>query len=199
MAARSFLSISTLDCSPTPAAMTQTRRSGTWSCSSSSSSPPVLGDAQGYWRQQEDELSLAHSGWSMQTQAFPVNSLILSAQFWPQFKAECLEFPHEVSEALDVNTKAFQTLKGNRTLVCKSHLGFANIDIEIGDKKIKCLPFLQPSSTRSWRLLSGQPKGWPPASRCRSPPCAGRSPSGSRRGCWWRTHQTPSVWWRRVA
>ena len=133
----------------------------------------------------------------MQTQAFPVNSLILSSQFWPQFKAECLEFPHEVSEALDVNTKAFQTLKGNRTLVCKSHLGFANIDIEIGDKKIKCLPFLQPSTTRSWRLLSGQPKGWPPASRCRSPPCAGRSPSGSHRGCWWRTHQTPSVWWKR--
>ena len=38
----------------------------------------------------------------LQTQAFPVNSLILSAQFWPQFKAECLEFPHEVTEAMVV-------------------------------------------------------------------------------------------------
>merc|ERR1719357_1737200 len=72
----------------------------------------------------------------LQTQAFPVNSLILSAQFWPQFKNESLELPHEVSEALDVYTKAFQTLKGNRTLVWKPHLGFANVDIEIGDKKI---------------------------------------------------------------
>merc|ERR1719234_470979 len=72
----------------------------------------------------------------LQTQAFPVNSLILSAQFWPQFKAENLELPDEVTEALDVYTKAFQTLKGNRTLVWKPHLGFANIDLEIGDKKI---------------------------------------------------------------
>ena len=72
----------------------------------------------------------------LQTQAFPVNSLILSAQFWPQFKNESLELPQEVSEALDVYTKAFQTLKGNRTLVWKPHLGFANVDIEIGDKKI---------------------------------------------------------------
>ena len=32
--------------------------------------------------------------------------------------------------------QALQTLKGNRTLVWKPHLGFANIDLEIGDKKI---------------------------------------------------------------
>merc|ERR1719312_2222349 len=72
----------------------------------------------------------------LQTQAFPVNSLILSAQFWPQFKSESLELPSEVTEALNVYTKAFQTLKGNRTLIWKPHLGFANIDVEIGDKKI---------------------------------------------------------------
>ena len=72
----------------------------------------------------------------LQTQAFPVNALILSAQFWPQFKNETLELSNEISEALDVYTKAFQTLKGNRTLVWKPHLGFANIDVEIGDKKI---------------------------------------------------------------
>ena len=117
MAARSFLSISTLDCSPTPVAMTQTRRSGTWSCSSSSSSPPVLGDAQGYWRQQEDELSLAHSGWRMSLaadssiQCQPLDPL--SSVFWPQFKAESLELPHEV----------------NRSIGC-SHQGFTNIERE---------------------------------------------------------------------
>merc|ERR1719357_272089 len=72
----------------------------------------------------------------LHNQAFPVNSLILSAQFWPQFKAENLQLPKEVADSLDVYTKAFQTLKGNRTLVWKPHLGFANVDIEIGDKKI---------------------------------------------------------------
>jgi len=72
----------------------------------------------------------------LQTQQFPVNSIILSGQFWPQFKAETLELPLEVQESLEVYTKAFQTLKGNRTLHWKHHLGFANIDLEIGDKKI---------------------------------------------------------------
>ena len=72
----------------------------------------------------------------LHNQVFPVNSLILSAQFWPQFKAENLQLPKEVADSLDVYTKAFQTLKGNRTLVWKPHLGFANIDLEIGDKKI---------------------------------------------------------------
>merc|ERR1719495_980286 len=72
----------------------------------------------------------------LQTQQFPVNSIILSGQFWPQFKAETLELPLEVRESLDVYTKAFQTLKGNRTLHWKHHLGFANLDLEIGDKKI---------------------------------------------------------------
>ena len=72
----------------------------------------------------------------LQTQAFPVNALVLSAQFWPQFKNETLELPPEIGEALEVYTKAFQTLKGNRTLVWKPHLGFANIDLEIGDKKV---------------------------------------------------------------
>jgi len=72
----------------------------------------------------------------LHSQVFPVNALILSAQFWPQFKAESLQLPQEVTDSLDVYTKAFQTLKGNRTLVWKPHLGFANIDLEIGDKKI---------------------------------------------------------------
>lgn len=47
----------------------------------------------------------------LQDQAFPVNSLILSAQFWPQFKAENLQLPQEVADSLEVYTKAFQTHK----------------------------------------------------------------------------------------
>jgi len=83
--------------------------------------------------------SYLHSGQGsaeLTNHSFPVNALILSAQFWPQFKAESVSPPSEVAEALEVYTKAFQTLKGNRTLVWKPHLGFANIDLEIGDKKI---------------------------------------------------------------
>jgi len=72
----------------------------------------------------------------LRSQPFPVNALILSAQFWPKFKNETLELPQEIGDALEVYTKAFQTLKGNRTLVWKPHLGFANIDVEIGDKKL---------------------------------------------------------------
>ena len=72
----------------------------------------------------------------LQNQVFPVNALILSAQFWPRFKNETLELPPVINDALEVYTKAFQKLKGNRTLVWKPHLGFTNIDLELGDKKV---------------------------------------------------------------
>lgn len=67
---------------------------------------------------------------------FPVNSIILSAQFWPQFTAmEKLQLPDIVMKSLESYTKAFEAMKGNRTLVWKTHLGFANIDLEIGKEK----------------------------------------------------------------
>ncbi|XP_040581618.1 anaphase-promoting complex subunit 2 [Lepeophtheirus salmonis] len=72
----------------------------------------------------------------LKNQPFPVNAIVLSAQFWPQFKQENLVLPQEITKALEVYTKAFENLKGNRTLNWKTHLGFANIDIEIGEKKI---------------------------------------------------------------
>ena len=68
------------------------------------------------------------------TRAVPVQALILSAQFWPQFKNETLRLPDEVQESLDAFTKAFEAMKGNRTLSWKPHLGFANIDLEMGDR-----------------------------------------------------------------
>ena len=67
---------------------------------------------------------------------FPVHSIILSAQFWPQFTAmEKLQLPDEVMKSLEGYTKGFEAMKGNRTLVWKTHLGFANIDLEIGKEK----------------------------------------------------------------
>jgi hypothetical protein len=41
-----------------------------------------------------------------------------------------------VTESLEAYSKAFETLKKIRTLVWKNHLGFANLDLEIGDKKL---------------------------------------------------------------
>lgn len=56
-------------------------------------------------------------------QSFPVNCMILSAQFWPTFKEERLQLPEQVTKQLDIYTEAFQDLKGNRTLNWKPHLG----------------------------------------------------------------------------
>ncbi|XP_021926586.1 anaphase-promoting complex subunit 2 isoform X2 [Zootermopsis nevadensis] len=68
-------------------------------------------------------------------QQFPSTAMILSAQFWPPFKEETLELPDFVKEHLQIYTKAFETLKGNRTLSWKPHLGSVNIDIELKDRK----------------------------------------------------------------
>lgn len=67
---------------------------------------------------------------------FPVDAIIVSAQFWPQLKEETLVLPDIVTKGLEVYTKAYEFMKGNRTLDWKTHLGFANIDLEIGERKI---------------------------------------------------------------
>ncbi|KAJ9575582.1 hypothetical protein L9F63_007516, partial [Diploptera punctata] len=73
---------------------------------------------------------------NLDRQQFPSTAMILSAQFWPPFKEETLELPSFVKEHLQIYTKAFETLKGNRTLCWKPHLGSVNIDIELKDRKI---------------------------------------------------------------
>ena len=54
---------------------------------------------------------------------FKIDTLILSGQFWPSFREEKLELPSSIKTVLDKYTKAFQALKGNRTLTWKTHLG----------------------------------------------------------------------------
>jgi anaphase-promoting complex subunit 2 len=76
------------------------------------------------------------SNFKLDQQQFPSTAMILSAQFWPPFKEETLELPSVVKEHLQIYTKAFETLKGNRTLNWKPHLGSVNIDIELKDRKI---------------------------------------------------------------
>ncbi|CAB3380958.1 Hypothetical predicted protein [Cloeon dipterum] len=73
---------------------------------------------------------------TMCSKDFPCTAIILSAQFWPPFKEENLEVPPIVKEHLDDYTKAFEALKGNRTLSWKPHLGYVNLDIELKDRTL---------------------------------------------------------------
>lgn len=62
--------------------------------------------------------------------------MILSAQFWPSLREERLELPQKIQSALDAYTKAFETLKGNRTLTWKPHLGLVTLEIEVKDRTL---------------------------------------------------------------
>lgn len=76
------------------------------------------------------------TNFNLDNQEFAITAMILSAQFWPHFNKETLELPEFVQEHLNTYTKAFETLKGNRTLSWKPQLGSVNLDIELKDRKI---------------------------------------------------------------
>ncbi len=63
-------------------------------------------------------------------QAVQVSGLIVSAQFWPTFKKEDLTLPGPVQTALEKYTKAFEAIKGNRTLEWQKHIGTVKLEIE---------------------------------------------------------------------
>ncbi|XP_020706375.2 anaphase-promoting complex subunit 2 [Athalia rosae] len=76
-------------------------------------------------------------GYSEQPSLISTSALILSAQFWPPFKEEWkLELPRAVQDQLAKYMKAFEALKGNRTLCWKPHLGNVNLEIELKDRKL---------------------------------------------------------------
>ncbi|XP_011633814.1 anaphase-promoting complex subunit 2 isoform X1 [Pogonomyrmex barbatus] len=69
---------------------------------------------------------------------FPTSALILSAQFWPPFKEDWkLKLPSIVQLQLNEYVKAFEALKGNRTLCWKPHLGNVSLEIELEDRKLE--------------------------------------------------------------
>ncbi|XP_054275023.1 anaphase-promoting complex subunit 2 isoform X2 [Macrosteles quadrilineatus] len=81
---------------------------------------------------------LSNANFNLASQKYPANAIILSAQFWPPFKEETkLELPDIAKEQFDIYTKAFETLKGNRTLNWKPHLGSVTIEIELKDKTLQ--------------------------------------------------------------
>ena len=99
--------------------------------------------------------SAENSATAIKFNEWPVNAIIVSAQFWPQFKSETLELPEDFNKGLEAFTKSFETQKGNRTLVWKNHLGSANIDLEIGGKKINLnVPPMQAAIIFQFQLKS---------------------------------------------
>ncbi|XP_033327037.1 anaphase promoting complex subunit morula [Megalopta genalis] len=76
------------------------------------------------------------TSYTLEKEEFPTSALILSAQFWPPFKENWkLELPKIVQTQLNKYVKAFETLKGNRTLCWKPHLGNVTLEIELKDRK----------------------------------------------------------------
>ncbi|XP_015433564.1 PREDICTED: anaphase-promoting complex subunit 2 [Dufourea novaeangliae] len=77
------------------------------------------------------------NNYTFEKEEFPTSALILSAQFWPPFKENWkLELPKVVQNQLNKYVKAFETLKGNRTLCWKPHLGNVTLEIELKDRKL---------------------------------------------------------------
>ncbi|CAL8099596.1 unnamed protein product [Orchesella dallaii] len=61
-----------------------------------------------------------------------LTGLVVSAQFWPTFKKETLELPKPVEEAMEKYTKAFEMIKGNRTLEWQKQIGTVEVEVEHG-------------------------------------------------------------------
>nr|XP_054770341.1 anaphase-promoting complex subunit 2-like [Lytechinus pictus] len=64
------------------------------------------------------------------------NTMILSAQFWPNLKEEKLEVPQEIKQWMETYTKSYEVLKGMRTLNWKTNLGQVTLDIELRDRTV---------------------------------------------------------------
>ena len=58
------------------------------------------------------------SGTNIKFTDWPVNSIIVSAQFWPPFKSETLELPKEITQGLEAYKKAFEGMYITRIYYC---------------------------------------------------------------------------------
>ncbi|KAH8024478.1 hypothetical protein HPB51_024680 [Rhipicephalus microplus] len=66
-----------------------------------------------------------------------VSAIVVSAQFWPTFKDEKLVLPAPVQASLDRYTRAFETIKGNRTLQWRPNLGQVVLEIDTGTRTLQ--------------------------------------------------------------
>lgn len=66
-----------------------------------------------------------------------ISAMIVSAQFWPPFKDDKLELHPKVVKQMERFTSSFETLKGDRTLLWKNHLGVVDLEIQTGNKTLE--------------------------------------------------------------
>jgi anaphase-promoting complex subunit 2 len=99
---------------------------------------------------------------------FPINCIIISTQFWPEKfclpnydEGENILLPEKVESAIASYTKAFETIKGSRTLQWRKNLGSVELDLEFGEKVVSLtVPPIQAviitrfQEKSSWKLSS---------------------------------------------
>ncbi|XP_077483974.1 anaphase promoting complex subunit morula isoform X2 [Amblyomma americanum] len=66
-----------------------------------------------------------------------VSAIVISAQFWPPFKDEKLALPPPVQASLDRYTRAFEAIKGNRTLQWRPNLGQVTLEVDTGTRTLQ--------------------------------------------------------------
>ncbi|UYV73708.1 ANAPC2, partial [Cordylochernes scorpioides] len=67
---------------------------------------------------------------------YNVHAMIVSIQFWPTFREGKLQLPDKLWQPLRAFRKAFETLKGNRSLVWKPHLGLVHMVVNLQDRAL---------------------------------------------------------------
>lgn len=66
-----------------------------------------------------------------------VSAIVISAQFWPAFKDEKLALPPPVQASLERYTRAFEAIKGNRTLQWRPNLGQVTLEVDTGSRTLQ--------------------------------------------------------------
>lgn len=66
-----------------------------------------------------------------------ISAIVISAQFWPPFKDEKLALPPPVQASLDCYTRAFEAIKGNRTLQWRPNLGHVTLEVDTGTRTLQ--------------------------------------------------------------
>lgn len=66
-----------------------------------------------------------------------MSAIVISAQFWPAFKDEKLALPPPVQASLERYTRAFEAIKGNRTLQWRPNLGQVTLEVDTGSRTLQ--------------------------------------------------------------
>lgn len=68
---------------------------------------------------------------------FKLTSMVLSSQFWPEFKNDTFELPPEYKEEFDRYTRLFELFKVNRTLCWRHLIGRVTIEVELENRTLE--------------------------------------------------------------